>query len=230
MWDYLMRKIWDHKALLVQLWKRNHSNNGMDCTISPIVDLHSVGSISQHVGSDSPNKSISIPHMNSTIPLKFSQKMKLWALLMLKIFSAPTFGMINGKLDESTTFRGCRLMVPGLRILLMSVKQLYFERLRHRPTLQGVQFDKLGSLDKDSLTEIRIAVWDCDSGKSPGPDGYNFKFIKIGRMIYAFGVEILLLSFVTTRERRITFRTIVCVMQLGGDKIGRIAYAFGEEK
>ncbi|KAF1893942.1 hypothetical protein Lal_00043725 [Lupinus albus] len=71
MWDYLMRKIWDHKALLVQLWKRNHSNNGMDCTISPIVDLHSAGSISQHVGSDSPNKSISIPHMDSTIPLKF---------------------------------------------------------------------------------------------------------------------------------------------------------------
>lgn len=29
-----------------------------------------------------------------------------------------------------------------------------------------------------SEEEIRKAVWDCDSEKSPGPDGLNFKFIK----------------------------------------------------
>lgn len=26
--------------------------------------------------------------------------------------------------------------------------------------------------------EIKAAVWDCGSEKSPGPDGFNFKFIK----------------------------------------------------
>ncbi|KAF1888311.1 hypothetical protein Lal_00036255 [Lupinus albus] len=55
-------------------------------------------------------------------------------------------------------------------------------------------------------------------------------FSRIGRMIYAFGVEKLLLSIVTTRESRITFRAIVCEMQLGGDKIERMTYAFGVEK
>ena len=33
-------------------------------------------------------------------------------------------------------------------------------------------------VDSFSEEEIRTAVWDCDSEKSPGPDGLNFKFIK----------------------------------------------------
>lgn len=28
------------------------------------------------------------------------------------------------------------------------------------------------------LEEIRSAVWDCESSKSPGPDGVNLSFIK----------------------------------------------------
>jgi len=27
--------------------------------------------------------------------------------------------------------------------------------------------------------EIRVAVWSCDNSKSPGPDGFNFSFIKL---------------------------------------------------
>ncbi|MCI79829.1 cysteine-rich receptor-like protein kinase, partial [Trifolium medium] len=28
------------------------------------------------------------------------------------------------------------------------------------------------------MDEVKAAVWDCDSYKSPGPDGINFDFIK----------------------------------------------------
>jgi hypothetical protein len=45
-------------------------------------------------------------------------------------------------------------------------------------------FKQLSSVERGSLTwpftgaEIKDAVWDCDSFKSPGPDGVNFGFFK----------------------------------------------------
>ena len=36
----------------------------------------------------------------------------------------------------------------------------------------------VGLIKPFSLDEIKEAVWDCDSYKSPGPDGINFGFIK----------------------------------------------------
>ena len=39
--------------------------------------------------------------------------------------------------------------------------------------LEGV-----GLIKPFSLDEVKAAVWDCDSFKSPGPDGINFGFIK----------------------------------------------------
>ncbi|GAU22961.1 hypothetical protein TSUD_247050 [Trifolium subterraneum] len=53
-----------------------------------------------------------------------------------------------------------------------------------RPGVDNLQFKRLtllegGSLTKPfSLEEVKTAVWDCDSFKSPGPDGINFGFIK----------------------------------------------------
>ncbi|GAU33774.1 hypothetical protein TSUD_393360 [Trifolium subterraneum] len=53
-----------------------------------------------------------------------------------------------------------------------------------RPGVENLLFRQLtpsegGSLVKPfSLEEVKIAVWDCDSYKSPGPDGVNFGFIK----------------------------------------------------
>ncbi|GAU46950.1 hypothetical protein TSUD_180540 [Trifolium subterraneum] len=53
-----------------------------------------------------------------------------------------------------------------------------------RPGVDKLQFKRLtllegGSLTKPfSLEEVKIAVWDCDSFKSLGPDGINFGFIK----------------------------------------------------
>ncbi|GAU41056.1 hypothetical protein TSUD_374110 [Trifolium subterraneum] len=53
-----------------------------------------------------------------------------------------------------------------------------------RPRVDNLQFKTLtpqegGSLTKPFLLEeVKTEVWDCDSYKSPGPDGINFGFIK----------------------------------------------------
>ncbi|GAU17884.1 hypothetical protein TSUD_330100 [Trifolium subterraneum] len=53
-----------------------------------------------------------------------------------------------------------------------------------RPGVNSLSFKRLhpteaGNLIKPfSLEEVKAAVWDCDSYKSPGPDGVNFGFIK----------------------------------------------------
>lgn len=52
------------------------------------------------------------------------------------------------------------------------------------PKLEGVPFNQLSQEDNVFLTacfdleEIKEAVWDCKGDRSPGPDGFNFKFIK----------------------------------------------------
>lgn len=53
-----------------------------------------------------------------------------------------------------------------------------------RPTLDGVHFKSISSLDSDRLIEeftmeeVKEAVWICEGDKSPRPDGFNFTFIK----------------------------------------------------
>ncbi|GAU45885.1 hypothetical protein TSUD_401090, partial [Trifolium subterraneum] len=53
-----------------------------------------------------------------------------------------------------------------------------------RPGVDNLQFKRLSWLDIGSLTrpflveEVKAAVWDCDSFKSPGPDGINLGFFK----------------------------------------------------
>ncbi|PNX64714.1 cysteine-rich receptor-like protein kinase, partial [Trifolium pratense] len=53
-----------------------------------------------------------------------------------------------------------------------------------RPGVDNLLFKRLNHVECSSLTkpfsedEVKSAVWDCDSFKSPGPDGINFGFIK----------------------------------------------------
>ena len=53
-----------------------------------------------------------------------------------------------------------------------------------RPRLDGVTFQTISQNQNDFLVhrfdekEVKDAVWDCGSHKSPGLDGLNFKFIK----------------------------------------------------
>ena len=53
-----------------------------------------------------------------------------------------------------------------------------------RPKLDGVRFKAIGQQHNIRLSEpfnekeIKAAVWECGSDKSPEPDILNFKFIK----------------------------------------------------
>lgn len=62
--------------------------------------------------------------------------------------------------------------------------KIFKEENHLRPTLENLDFRQLDPQQSLSLTapfsrdEIDAAVNSCDSNKSPGPDGFNFKFIK----------------------------------------------------
>lgn len=51
-------------------------------------------------------------------------------------------------------------------------------------SFEGLEFNTLNEMqevkwiEEFSEQEIKKAVWDCEGSKSPGPDGYNFSFIK----------------------------------------------------
>jgi hypothetical protein len=53
-----------------------------------------------------------------------------------------------------------------------------------RPKLSNLAFKTIDNEEADFLIkgfseeEIKAAVWDCDSEKSPGPDGVSFGFLK----------------------------------------------------
>ena len=53
-----------------------------------------------------------------------------------------------------------------------------------RPTLDGVNFSSINQRQREILIapfsdqEIKDAVWSCGGEKCPGPDGFNFNFIK----------------------------------------------------
>jgi hypothetical protein len=53
-----------------------------------------------------------------------------------------------------------------------------------RPSVEGLEFRRIDVMDGVTLVrpfhidEVKAAVWDCDSYKTPGPDGVNFGFIK----------------------------------------------------
>ncbi|GKV07790.1 hypothetical protein SLEP1_g19511 [Rubroshorea leprosula] len=63
-------------------------------------------------------------------------------------------------------------------------QDLFTEYDRRRPKLDGINFKQLSHEDNETLmaefteVEVKNAVWDCEPTKSPGPDGFNFKFIK----------------------------------------------------
>ncbi|KHM99057.1 Transposon TX1 putative 149 kDa protein, partial [Glycine soja] len=60
----------------------------------------------------------------------------------------------------------------------------FSEMHKFRPTLDGVQFPSINQRQRDILSapfsdqEIKEAVWSCGGEKCPGPDGFNFNFLK----------------------------------------------------
>nr|KYP53426.1 Transposon TX1 uncharacterized [Cajanus cajan] len=99
-------------------------------------------------------------------------------------------GMLNWRRKENSLkglFVDGRWMDDPKQVKLQ-VKKFFHNRFMEqhweRPLIEGVQFKQISDREKCQLTadidleEIKMAVWDCDSSKSPGPDGFNFKFIK----------------------------------------------------
>ena len=75
--------------------------------------------------------------------------------------------------------------VHNIRVAVFNHFATHFKAAdARRPGIGGLQFRKLtcgeaGNLSKPfSMEEIKQAVWDYDSFKSPGPDGISFGFIK----------------------------------------------------
>ncbi|GKV47623.1 hypothetical protein SLEP1_g54507 [Rubroshorea leprosula] len=61
---------------------------------------------------------------------------------------------------------------------------LFKEEAWQRPVLDGIEFKKISEEERAMLEvpfneeEVKQAVWNCESAKAPGPNGFNFKFIK----------------------------------------------------
>ncbi|KAJ0755575.1 putative RNA-directed DNA polymerase [Helianthus annuus] len=61
---------------------------------------------------------------------------------------------------------------------------LFSEPLDLRPQVVCPNLESLSDIEAEqiiapfSLFEIKEAVWDCDGDRAPGPDGFNFQFIK----------------------------------------------------
>lgn len=63
-------------------------------------------------------------------------------------------------------------------------KRIFLEPWNNRPCPTQLHLKQISLQDNFLLIspfteeEIREAVWQCDGAKSPGPDGFNFNFIK----------------------------------------------------
>jgi hypothetical protein len=75
--------------------------------------------------------------------------------------------------------------VHPIRQAVFSHFESHFKARRvDRPGVDNLPFKRLNLVEGESLTspfleaEVKAAIWDCDSFKSPGPDGINFGFFK----------------------------------------------------
>ncbi|CAJ2631793.1 unnamed protein product [Trifolium pratense] len=88
-------------------------------------------------------------------------------------------------------FRRCRWTVLWWRVCYPLGMRFFSHFASHfkainveRPRVDNLIFKRLhasvvsGLIKPFSVDEVKVAVWDCDSYKSPGPDGINFGFIK----------------------------------------------------
>ncbi|KAL8506838.1 hypothetical protein ACS0TY_017653 [Phlomoides rotata] len=63
-------------------------------------------------------------------------------------------------------------------------KKFFSDERRWKLDMRGVQCSRLAGWENQFLTrefcieEIKQSIWSCDDNKSPGPNGYNMKFIK----------------------------------------------------
>ncbi|GAU15784.1 hypothetical protein TSUD_236000 [Trifolium subterraneum] len=74
--------------------------------------------------------------------------------------------------------------VAGIDAIFEHFKTQFHAKRGNRPVLERFNFKRIEAEDNVSLIdvfseeEVRNAVWDCESLKSPGPDGVDFEFVK----------------------------------------------------
>lgn len=94
----------------------------------------------------------------------------------------------RGKINEILALNFEGNLVEGVDPLRNKIRGHYeghFKcKVSGRPTLGSMALPILGEAESNSLVEpfsedeIKSAVWNCESDKSPGPDGVTFSFIK----------------------------------------------------
>ncbi|MCH81419.1 LINE-1 reverse transcriptase like, partial [Trifolium medium] len=90
--------------------------------------------------------------------------------------------------NQLVTIKKDKVWLQGVDCIKNEVKQHFEanfkEEWSNRPFLAGMDFKKLNADDNAILLEpfeeeeVREAIWNCDGNKSPGPDGFNFNFLK----------------------------------------------------
>lgn len=88
-----------------------------------------------------------------------------------------------------------------------------------RQNLDGIEFNKFLCEDNSCLialfgdVEVREAIWECGSSKSPGPDDFNFKFLKTYWNLLKENVMRFLVEFheqgVLPRESNASFTSLI---------------------
>lgn len=75
--------------------------------------------------------------------------------------------------------------VSGVRNEVLKVFMGGFkESMEVRSEMNNACFKRLNEVDRNFLEvefsreEVRMAVWESEGNKSPGPDGFNFKFLQ----------------------------------------------------
>ncbi|GKU93948.1 hypothetical protein SLEP1_g7497 [Rubroshorea leprosula] len=97
-------------------------------------------------------------------------------------------GESNQLTEEDIERRRSSFMYTGVKEIkeevAMYFKDLFSEVAWQRPKLDWIRVNQISQADNEMLVvefdekEIKEAIWDCCSSKAPGPDGFNFGFVK----------------------------------------------------
>lgn len=104
--------------------------------------------------------------------------------------SAFFHGLVKGRLNRNS-IKGLNVNGSWIEepyklkdVILNFFKDHFTEKGVDRPSFVSDKFQRLNDLQRSWLEreitadEIKQAVWDCEGSKVPGPDGFNFNFIK----------------------------------------------------
>jgi hypothetical protein len=180
----------------LKVWSKEEFG-GMDDRISSLIDeIHDLDVKSEEIGL-----------LGDEVVLRKSKFSNLWNLLKSKeaiLFQRSRSKWLREGDANSKYFHGCvkarakRNSIVALKVgdiwvdspplVRLAVEQFFANHFSSpdmaRPRLDGVNFPMISDDDNCGLTapfcleEIELVVKECDGNKSPGPDGFNFNFIK----------------------------------------------------